>query len=178
MKVQKILCATDLSRNSTDGVHYSIAVAKSNRAELIVFHATRFPFPAACPCEANLFWQLKLADKYRVEPVLKDAQLRLKSFLYHYCREEIDEVCWNSKIAIGKVAEEIVTAACQEEIDLIVMAKTKRRVPFRLSRSVSTAVRRKAPCPVVSGDPSRMRISLPSQDRKIRFIRAMLGYGL
>lgn len=52
---------------------YSISVAKANRAELIVFHATRFPLPAACPCEAELFCQWDLVHKYTVEQVLKDA---------------------------------------------------------------------------------------------------------
>jgi nucleotide-binding universal stress UspA family protein len=178
MPAQKILCTTDLSRDSKDGVRYSISLARRNGAELIVFHAARFPFPAAYPCEGDLLYQVNLAQQYRVEHLLRDADSRVSRFLHSCVANEIRNVSWKVRVAIGKVAEEIVTAAWQEEVDLIIMTKTKRVWLPQFSRSISAAVRRKAPCPVISGDGSQMIISLPWQGRKIRFIRAILGYGL
>ena len=40
---QRILCPTDLTVNSKDGVAYGLSLAKKNRAQLIIFHATLFP---------------------------------------------------------------------------------------------------------------------------------------
>jgi nucleotide-binding universal stress UspA family protein len=176
--VRKVLCPTDLSRGSKDGIAYAIGVARENSAELIVFHAERFPFPAACPCETNLFYQVHLVETHRVERVLRDADLKLRQFMQRCFGQEISETAWRPKVAIGKAAGEIVTAACQEEVDLIIMAKTKRGFLSRFYPSVSAAVRRKAPCPVISGDPSQMLITLPWQSRRIGMIRAMLGYGV
>ena len=41
--IQKILCPSDLTLNSLAGVAYGLTLAKENRAQLIVFHATSFP---------------------------------------------------------------------------------------------------------------------------------------
>ena len=41
--IQKILCPTDLTLNSMAGVAYGLTLAKENRAQLIVFHATLLP---------------------------------------------------------------------------------------------------------------------------------------
>jgi nucleotide-binding universal stress UspA family protein len=178
MPAQRILCATDLSRDCKDGIRYSISLARRNGAELIVFHAARFPFPAAYPCEADLLYQVNLAQQYRVEHLLRDAESRVSRFLHSCVAKEIRNVSWKVKVAIGKVAEEIVTAAWQEKVDLIIMTQTKRVCLPQLCRSISAAVRRKAPCPVISGDGGEIVISLPWQGRRIRFIRAMLGCGL
>jgi nucleotide-binding universal stress UspA family protein len=66
-------------------------------------------------------------------------------------------VAWKPKVALGKVADEIVAAAIQEEVDLIVMARRERGVLARtLRRSISEAVTRNAPCPVLSIYPTQV----------------------
>jgi nucleotide-binding universal stress UspA family protein len=82
----------------------------------------------------------------------------VRHFIHANFGDDVTRVQCKLKIGLGKVAKEIVTAACQEEADLIVMAKKKKRPLSRLlSRSISEAVGRQAPCPVLSVSPPQIQ---------------------
>jgi nucleotide-binding universal stress UspA family protein len=62
-------------------------------------------------------------------------------------------VAWRVRAGLGNVAEEVVVAAVQEEVDLIVLARSEKGTVARLfTRSISESVSKNAPCPVVTID--------------------------
>jgi nucleotide-binding universal stress UspA family protein len=152
--IQRILCPTDLTENSRDSVAYALRLAKENSAELIVFHATSFPTFTQLPCELEPYypWE-QLVSKFKMDQLLADAERKVKNFVGASVGADINSVDWKPRTAVGKASEEIVTAALQEEVDLIVMARCKRAPLARLfTCSISEAVSRGAPCPVLSID--------------------------
>jgi nucleotide-binding universal stress UspA family protein len=156
--VQRILCPTDLTANSEGGVAYALALARRNGAQLIVFHAASFPSLIQYPCELEPYshWEQWLS-KFKMDQLLTEAEAEVSHFMSARFGAEINDVAWKPRAALGRVAEEIVAAAVQEETDLIVMARRRRGILARvLSRSTSEAVSRKAPCPVLSIYPTQI----------------------
>jgi nucleotide-binding universal stress UspA family protein len=151
---QKILCPTDLTPNSQDSVAYALWLAKENSAELIVVHAISFPTLGQMPCELEIYYQWeKCLSRFKVAKLLGNGERQVRNFVGVRFGAESDRVIWRPRVALGDVAEEIVRAACQEEVDLIVMARCKRGAVARLfRRSIPEAVSRSAPCPVLSID--------------------------
>jgi len=156
--IQKILCPTDLTLNSMAGVAYGLTLAKENRAQLIVFHTTSFPrLSQFLYCELEPFreWE-QMVSRFKVDRLLAEAECKVKDFLSTKFRVASDGSAWQVRVALGKVTEEIVTAALQEEADIIVLARRKTRPLSRFfTRSISAAVSRNAPCPVISIGPSQ-----------------------
>jgi nucleotide-binding universal stress UspA family protein len=169
--MQKILCPTDLSENSLDSVAYALQLAKENGAQLIVFHATSFPSFIYYPCELEPFYQWQeLVSKSKVERILADAENKVKNFVCARFGAESDGVVWQPRVALGRASEEIVTAAFQEGVDLIVMARCKRATLARIfTSSISEAVRRGAPCPVLSIDATQF--ARPSHGWRVPLLR-------
>jgi nucleotide-binding universal stress UspA family protein len=156
--IQKILCSTDLTVNSTDSIAYGLTLAKENRAQLIIFHTTSFPCLAQYPhCELELVheWD-QLVSKFKVGRVLAEAECKVRNFLYANFGVDCDGSSCKVRVALGKVAEEMVTAAIQEEVDIIILARRNMRALSQFfTRSVSATVSRNAPCPVVLIGPSQ-----------------------
>ena len=83
MRIQKILCPTDLSLNSANGIAYAHSLAHEYGAELVVFHVTRFP-----PLPRAAHWQLDALTLDRqiyvpptVDEILRRANARLDAFI-------------------------------------------------------------------------------------------------
>lgn len=152
---QTILCPTDLTVNSKDGVAYGLSLAKKNDAQLIIFHATSFPSLSQYPCcELAPFYQWEqLVSKFKMDHLLTEAECKVRNFVSEKLGVESNGVAWKPRVALGRVSEEIVAAALREEVDLIVLARRKGRSLTRLfTRSISQTVSRNAPCPVLSID--------------------------
>jgi len=156
--IQRILCPTDLTENSRDSVAYALRLAKENGAQLIVFHATSFPSLSQYPCELEPYYQWEqLVSKFKMDQVLAHAERKVKNFVGARFGAETNGVAWKPRVALGRVSEEIVVAAFQEEVDLIVMARGKRGPLARIFRlSILEAVGRSAPCPVLSIDATQI----------------------
>jgi nucleotide-binding universal stress UspA family protein len=174
MKMQKILCPTDLANHSKAGVAYAISLARENQAEIVIFYVTSIPvYELAYSCEPNPFLGGSSVPRFTVDQLLRDAASKVSHFVHGNFGNEINGLKWRPKIGLGKIANEIVTAACQEEADLIVMAKRKRGLVGRLlSRSISEAVSREAPCPVLSVCPPQ--IVRPWRGRQIPLVGKVL----
>jgi nucleotide-binding universal stress UspA family protein len=152
--MQRILCPTDLTDKSRDGVACAIRLARENSAELIIFHATSFP-------TANLYtdellpyshWE-RLISEFRMDQVLQTAARRVKNFVESQFRTEIADIAWRPEVAVGKLAEEVVAIAVGEQVSLIVMARNNKGLLARIfSANTHEAVIRSAPCPVLSVD--------------------------
>jgi nucleotide-binding universal stress UspA family protein len=170
----RILCPTDLTSNSQDSVAYALRLAKENSAELIVIHAISFPTLSQLPCELEAYyyqWEQCLA-RFKVDQLIVDAERRVRNFVGTRFGAESDSVVWKPRAALGEVAEEIVRAAFQEEVDLIVMDRCKRSGLARLFRpSIPEAVGRRAPCPVLSIDTTQFVSS--SRARRLPLLRGL-----
>jgi nucleotide-binding universal stress UspA family protein len=152
--IQRILCPTNFTANSKTSIAYGMSVAKENGAQLIMFHATAFPKLAYYPVDADGFYQWdQLVPKFKVDHILAEAESKLRNFVRATFEIDSIGVAWKTRVGLGDVAEEIVVAAAQEEVDLIVLARTEKGTLARLfSRSISEAVSNSATCPVLTID--------------------------
>lgn len=150
---RRILCPTDLTVNSKHGVAYGLSLAKKNRAQLIIFHAALFPRLsqyACCEMEPYYRWS-QLLSKFKTDQLLKEAEGRVRQFACATFGAESSDVAWNPRAGLGGAAEEIVVAAIQEDVDLIVLSRRKKSTVTRFfTRSIAETVSRNAPCPVLS----------------------------
>lgn len=162
--IQRILCPTDLTVNSNDGVAYGFSLAQTNGAQLIIFHTTSFPSLSHYPCcelEPYRQWE-QVVSTFKMDRLLAEAECKVKTFVCENFRVESNGIAWKPRVALGRVAEEIVVAALQEKVDLIVLARRKGRSLARLfTRSISETVSKNAPCPVLSIDASQFIRPLP-----------------
>ena len=152
MLIKKILCPIDLSEDAKTGIAYAISLAREHKAELVFFHVTRFPsWELAYPREPNPFFQRCMPPRFSMDDFFKTAARRVQNLVRANFGTEVFGLSWEARISLGNVAREIVAAAVEMQVDLIVMAKRKRGVLLRLlAPSISAAVSEKAPCPVLS----------------------------
>jgi nucleotide-binding universal stress UspA family protein len=89
-----------------------------------------------------------------------EGERRVKRFICKKASLESVNVPWRPRIALlGRLAEEIVIAALQEEADLIVMERRHRSLVARiLTEGTLERVSREAPCPVLSIDASNSNV--------------------
>ena len=157
---QTILCPTDLTVNSRDGVAYGFSLAKKNDAQLIIFHVTSFPRLSQyvwCEMEPYYRWS-ELVSEFKTDRLLAEAEQRVGRFVCAAFSAESSTVAWKARIGLGEVAGEIVVAAIQERVALIILSRHKKNVLARVFMpSIAEAVSRSAPCPVLSLDPQAMR---------------------
>lgn len=152
--IQRILCPTSFTEESKTAIAYALSVAKENSSQLVIFHATSFPNFAQYPGELEGFYQWdRLVSKFKMDHILAEAELKVRNFVRATFEIESNGVAWKTRVGLGNVAEEIVVAALQEEVDLVVLARSEKRPLARLfTRSISEAVSKSAPCPVLTID--------------------------
>ena len=143
IKIDKILLPTDFSEHSEHALSYALSFAKEYGAKLYVLHVIE-----------DIQY---LANAYMFDvPVMPSfadiEQSRLKEM-----QEFIDRVITDPTVAIEKAIKrgrpfvEIIRAAREEEVDLIVIATHGRSgIEHVFFGSVAEKVVRKAPCPVLS----------------------------
>jgi nucleotide-binding universal stress UspA family protein len=163
MRIDKILCPTDLSANSASGILYARGLSQKHRATLVVLHVASFPpVPLAALCELDA---LPLQRTVVVPPTVDHLLSRAGAGLDAFIRSMAIDGC-QPRIAFGNPATEIVTSALHERADLIVMAKRHLGLLRRLvSPSISEEVSRNAPCPVLSICPSKLKYSPGAKPR-------------
>jgi nucleotide-binding universal stress UspA family protein len=151
MLIKKILCPIDLFEDAKTGMAYAVSLAREHKAELVFFHVTRFPTSAiAYACEPDPFFRRRLAG-FSVDHLFQKAAARMRNLVLANFATEVFGLSWKIRISLGNISREIVAAAAEEKVDLIVMAKRKRGVLARLfTRSISEAVSEFAPCAVLS----------------------------
>jgi universal stress protein A len=152
MLIKKILCPIDLSDNAKTGMTYAVSLAREHRTELVFFHVTQFPcWDLAYSCELDPFLQRRLPPKFSVDDLFRTAAARVRNLVQADFGPDVFGLSWKTRVSLGNIPREIIAAAVEEKVDLIIMAKQKRRALMRLlTRSISEAVSEKAPCPVLS----------------------------
>jgi nucleotide-binding universal stress UspA family protein len=176
MNFRRILVPTDLSLNSRMGLRYAFSSAEQCRAEVVILHvASEWPVWQAMSDEmgfvdSNVY-------RWTVDRIVNEAVLDLNRFLEGHVEEIRRLPKVRKRVVLGKVVDKVVEVALHEEADLIVMAKRRRNVLARiLSRSITEAVSRTAPCPVLSLCPPQQQ--RPWRGRRVPFIEeALVGSG-
>ena len=154
--IRKILCPTDYSSHSKAGIAYAISLAQENSAELLFLHVSSIT--AYQVYQATLFYQEDLkrnrVPEFSIGKLLAQKTSQLNQFVQHNFGGQMRQLRWHADVSLGKVSSEIVRVAAQEDVDLIIVAKGKRRTMSQfLTRSISESISRKVRCPVVCISP-------------------------
>ena len=136
MPAKRILFTTDLSPFSDDAFPLATSVARDRSSELIILHVLELP-KAYAPGEWTFF------------PLEPDIEV-IKQMLDNVKPTDPSVPCTHRMVS-GDPATEIVRVAAEEDVDMIVMSTHGRTgLPRVLMGSVTEAVVRRAPCPVVT----------------------------
>lgn len=137
LKIQKILCPTDFSEASERAAAKAKELKSIFSAELDVIHV----MPTHVVGERMK--SLKDADRIRKD-LLEQARVDLDDFLHKTGMEE------RGIVVEGEPYEEIIKAAATNDCDLIVMAaRGLSHIKEMLIGSVTDAVLKSSPCPVL-----------------------------
>jgi nucleotide-binding universal stress UspA family protein len=160
--LKRILAPTDFSIITVTAVGYALSLARELGAEVTVLHA--LPTEVMKEQFMNQYAAGDLAGPAAApvglthQPDLEGIFERKKQVLHTFLEQRISSdllrtVKVNSVIRIGKVAEEIVAVAKEEQCDLIVMTSHGSRLRRLLHGSFTDRVILLAPCPVLSIQP-------------------------
>ncbi len=133
MKIECILCPTDLSADSDEALRYAIALSRAYSAELILLH-----------CDVIGDERAKQGAHDQAAGAIKDALMK------HSGSTDLAGLDWRSLVtscddAGAAIAREAATYA----VDLIVMRSRRRPHRAALLGSTAESVSRTAPCPVL-----------------------------
>lgn len=139
LHVQKILVPVDFSEASHKALRYAFAFAKQFRAEVVILHVTEIPVGTA---EAGI-----IIAEGLIEGIQREAKDRLSGLMADARQQK---VAADTLTRTGTPYHEIVAAAKEEEVDLVILS-TRGRTGLRHLFLGSTAERvvRYAPCPVL-----------------------------
>lgn len=159
IKVERILCPTDLSTESDEALRYAVALARVYEAKLLLLH---------CSKEDSL-------PEERDGEKMKTQMNRLfaESLVPHLGLATIDELDWSGLLRtnVHDIGRAIACEAIVQKTDLIVMRSRRRPRAAILLGSTAEAVCRNAPCPVLVTHPrEREWVSMSSGELDLRRI--------
>ena len=132
MKIECILCPTDLSSDSDEALRYAIALSRAYNAELLLLH-----------CDLTGAQTPSYDDDHAAETIRKALQK-------HSCSEDLNGLDWKSLVVTcDDAGEAIAREAARYCVDLIVMRSRRRPHRAALLGSTAESVSRTAPCPVL-----------------------------
>ena len=156
---KRILCPVDLSNFSLEAVKLAVKVAESSGATLYLLHVIDNPFDElymSSLTEADP----ALIEMYQNEPAKRAKVLRRtvehsEVLLKQFCHPWVESLRQGQiLVASGNPFEQILDAAEDQRIDLIVLATHGRTgVKRLLIGNVAEKVVRHAPCPVLTVKP-------------------------
>jgi len=157
MKIECILCPTDLSADSDEALRYAIGLSKAYSAELILLH-----------CD--------LADDGPANTRDDAAEAIRAALQAHSGVNGIDGLDWKSLVVTSEDAgETIAREAAIYGVDLIVMRSRRRPHRAALLGSTAESVSRMAPCPVLVMHTDE-RDWVTGVDTKIELKRILVAY--
>lgn len=137
IKIERILCPTDLSTESDEGLRYALGLACANNAKLILLYCRR---PGSI-----VDWATSSGAARRFEQLL-------------FTRMDANEMkClqWEAAVAEAEdIGQAIVNEARARSIDLIIMRSRRRPRAAALLGSTAETVCKAAPCPVLVTHPT------------------------
>src|SRR5712692_6482001 len=133
MKIECILCPTDLSADSDEALRYVIALSRAYNAELILLHCDSADDGLAMPDTHD-----KAAEAIRA------------ALQKHSGSADLAGLDWRSLVVnCDDTGEAIAREAAKYGVDLIVMHSRRRPHRAALLGSTAESVCRAAPCPVL-----------------------------
>jgi nucleotide-binding universal stress UspA family protein len=142
IKIQRILCPTDLSPDSDQALLYAQALACTYEAKLIACHCAR---AAAVNGAGRGSGELVYALSQNRGNELFDGSL-----LYYLPPVSFASLGWQGVVVESEdIAEAIIQTAAEHGVDLIVMRSRRRPHRAALLGSTAESVCRTAPCPVL-----------------------------
>jgi nucleotide-binding universal stress UspA family protein len=141
LRIERILCPTDLSRESDDALRYAVALARAYDAKLLLLNCTKSRLTSENP-----------ESKYLS---VETARAFQEALCCHLGLAALNEIIWEP-LAISNVqdvGEAIAYQAAKHKIDLIVMRSRRRPHAALLLGSTAETVSRTAPCPVLITHP-------------------------
>lgn len=155
IRIQRILCPTDLSPQSDEALQYAIALARTYTAKLVICHCVPPAF----------FIDVVERERYREK---FEASIRSYAAPTEPLIEPLLAAC-EGIIIEEDPATAIARVAAEHQIDLIVMRSRRRPLAAALLGSTAEAVCRTAPCPVLVTHPNEFEwAGLSSDEVKIR----------
>ena len=159
MKIECILCPTDLSPDSDEALRYAIALSRAYKAELILLHCDL--------TDAGL----------KSQDGLDEAAQTLRKSLEEYSGSaDLAGLDWKSLVTTCDDAGEAISReAGRYGADLIVMRSRRRPHRAALLGSTAESVSRTAPCPVLVMHKDE-RDWVSDSDTKIELKRVLVAY--
>ena len=133
MKIECILCPTDLSPDSDEALRYAIALSRAYSAELILLH-----------CDVIGDGPAKQGAHDKAAQAIKEALVK------HSGSTDLAGLDWRSLVVdCDDIGAAIALEAAKYAVDLIVMRSRRRPHRAALLGSTAESVSRTAPCPVM-----------------------------
>jgi len=159
MKVECILCPTDLSADSDEALRYAIALSRAYDAQLILLH-----------CQPIANGPTPLHNLEMTVQAIKDALVKYSG------SEDLAGLDWRSLVVNGDdTGEAIAREAAKYGVDLIVMRSRRRPHRAALLGSTAESVSRTAPCAVLVMHNDE-RDWITGADTKIELKRVLVAY--
>jgi nucleotide-binding universal stress UspA family protein len=140
--IQRILCPTDLTTSSDQGLRYALALTRAYESKLII-----------CYCASNAELVTSTMGEGPVPgPVAQEraAQFFKRVLLKFLAPRDLERLDWQGVLIEGEdVGEAIAQAASEHDADLIVMRSRRRPHRAAILGSTAESVCRTAPCPVL-----------------------------
>jgi nucleotide-binding universal stress UspA family protein len=141
IKVERILCPTDLSTESDEALRYAVALARIYEAKLFLLHCS----------EQDSLPEEKDEEKLKTQM----NRLFVESLVPHLGLATMNQLDWHGLLRpnVRDIGNAIVREAVLQKIDLIVMRSRRRPRAAVLLGSTAETVCRNAPCPVLVTHP-------------------------
>ena len=151
--LRKILFPTDFSEPSDHALEYALSLAMEYEATLMLLHVIEeFHYSA-------YYEDLNAPPERIYAEVLKEAEERMERLVFE---EMKGKVAVEQVIRRGEPFSEVVQAAREEEVDLIVMGTHgKTGLSHALMGSTAERVVRLAPCPVLTSRSPEYEFVMP-----------------
>ena len=156
MKIECILCPTDLTADSDEALRYAIALSRAYNAELLLLH-----------CDLT---------GAQTPSYDENADTIRKALQKHSGSENLNGLDWKSLVVTcDDAGEAIAREAARYCVDLIVMRSRRRPHRAALLGSTAESVSRTAPCPVLVMHTDE-RDWVTGDDTRIELKRVLVAY--
>jgi len=144
VKIERILCPTDLSTESDEALRYAVALARAYNAELLLLYCTEIRSTEAPIEKRHVSVDIARAFEHALIPHLGLAQL---------CDLNWETLAIENVRDVGETINHQAKTRCA---DLIVMRSRRRPHAAMLLGSTAQKVSRSAPCPVLVTHPNEV----------------------
>lgn len=140
IKVERILCPTDLSTESDEALRYAVALARAYEARLLLLH---------CSAESPV------TDETDSKKIEKQINRLFSVSLAHHVGSDLGSLSWEGlqRNNVNNIGRAIIQEAITQKVDLIIMRSRRRPRAAVLLGSTAETVCSNAPCPVLVTHP-------------------------